>query len=296
MKQFYSHKKVLVTGGAGFIGSHLTETLVNYGAEVTVLDNLSTGSLENLSTVKNNITFIEGDIVDYQTCLNATHEQEIIFHLAAFISVPESINNPQNCFKTNVIGTMNLLQAATENQCSRLIFSSSAAVYGPQTEPCSEEMPCRPQSPYGHSKLIGEQLCAQFYKTCGIETVMLRYFNVHGPRQNPNGAYAAAVAKFTENMKHNKPITLFGNGKQTRDFVPVEKVVTANLTVGMAPEANVAGQIFNVASGKSTSLLQLIEQLKKQFPQFTAGITFAPARLGDIKYSHADVSKLKQLF
>ena len=294
MKHFFNQKKVLVTGGTGFIGSHIIEKLVMYGAQVTVLDNLSTDSCD-LATVQDNITFIKGDIINYQTCIDIVKEKEIIFHLAAFVSVPDSIVNPQNCFQTNVIGTFNLLQAAQLNNTKRFIFSSSAAVYGPQKKPCHEEMQCKPQSPYAHSKLIGEHYCRMYANIYKVPSICLRYFNVFGPRQNPHGSYAGVMAKFKENMKQNKPITLFGNGKQTRDFIPVEKVAEANLAVSMAPASAVAGQIFNVATGTSTSLLQLIEQLKKQFPQFTAGITFAPVRSGDIKHSHADISKLKAI-
>ena len=294
-QHFYNKKKVLVTGGAGFIGPHLVEKLIEYGADVTVLDDLSTGSLKNISKIKNNIAFIQGDITNYQTCLDATQKNEIIFHLAAFTSVPESINNPQSCFKINVIGTMNLLRAATVHNIKRFIFSSSSAVYGPQTELCHEAMNCRPQSPYGHSKLIGEQLCHHFYQTNNIEIVILRYFNAYGSNQNSIGPYSGVITKFKKSMQQNTPITIFGDGKQTRDFVSVEKIAEANIIVAMAPHYNVAGQIFNIANGKSISLLQLIEQLKTVFPQFSAGINFAPPRTGEIKYSHADISKYQQL-
>jgi UDP-N-acetylglucosamine/UDP-N-acetyl-alpha-D-glucosaminouronate 4-epimerase len=295
MKTGYKNKKVLVTGGAGFIGSHLVEKLVDLDAQVTVLDNLSTGSLENLAHVKASITFIEGDIIDVNLCHNVAHDQDYIFHLAAFISVPESVKNPQRCYQTNILGTLYLLQAAHESQVKRLIFSSSAAVYGNQGATCTEDMKCKPESPYGYSKLIGECLCREFHKTFNLDTVMLRYFNVYGPRQNPHAPYAGVVAQFRETMQHNKPLSIFGNGTQTRDFIPVEKVVKANLTLGIAPKHRVSGQVFNCAVGKSISLLELIERLKEEFPDFNAEITFNPARPGDITHSRADTSRYQKI-
>lgn len=291
----YQNKNVLVTGGAGFIGSHIVEALVYQGAHVTVLDNLSTGTIENLNTIKNSIHFIEGSITDYSTCQRAVASQDIIFHLAAFISVPDSFNDPLSCHTTNITGTSLLLEAARQASIKRCIFSSTSAVYGPHQGLCSETTPLNPQSPYGFSKVIGEQLCQYYYTMHGLECIILRYFNVFGPRQNPHGPYAGAMAQFRHRMAHNQPITIYGDGLQTRDFVPVHEVARANLLAGsiapLAPDQN----IMNVASGTSISLLTLYQQLKNEFPDYGIDPEFMPARSGDIQHSTADIGRLKKL-
>ncbi len=296
MNTFYANKKVLVTGGCGFIGSHICEKLVELGAQVTILDDLSSGFEKNIQTFKHNVTFFHGTITDKAVCTELTKNKDIIFHLAALVSVPESIEHPQICHETNVNGIATLLEAARINNVSRFVFSSSSAVYGNHEGACSESTPCNPTSPYGFSKRIGELLCQQYAKSFGLHAVSLRYFNVWGPRQNPNGAYAAVIAKFSDLMADNKPLTIFGDGKQTRDFVPVAKVVEANLVLGMlADQKNVRGQIFNVATGKSINLFELIETLKKDFPSYSAAIQFAPARPGDIHDSSADCGKFMEV-
>lgn len=292
---FYHDKKILVTGGCGFIGSSIVEQLVTHGAQVTILDNLSTGFINNIAAVHDKVTFIEGDITDPSTCSLAVKGNEIIFHLAAFISVPESIANPIACYKTNIDGTLNILEAARTYNARRIILSSSAAVYGLHEGICNETTPCAPTSPYGYAKLIDELLLEQYTKNYGLETVMLRYFNVYGPRQNPKGSYAAAVAKFTHQIKNNLPITIFGDGTQTRDFVPVERVAQANLIMGMMDKERVNAQRFNVGTGSSVTLLELISLLKKDHPTYSQDIVFAPARAGDVKISAADCGKFKQL-
>ena len=191
-------------------------------------------------------------------------------------------------------GTFNLLEAARQNGVQRFVFSSSSAVYGPTLETCNELTPCNPTSPYGFSKLIGEYLCKQYAVNFGIETVCMRYFNVYGDRQNPNGQYAAVVAKFRESMANNQPITIFGDGLQTRDFIPVEQVAQTNLALGMLPAKNVSGEIFNVATGKSISVIELFQLLSKEFPNYSYKPTFLPERAGDIKHSTADCSKLQK--
>lgn len=294
MELFYKNLPVLVTGGCGFIGSHIVTELVSLGANVTILDNLSTGSLANIEHVKNKVTVIQKSITDKNACIEAAHGKKVIFHLAAFISVPQSMEQPYLCHEINVDGTVNMLEAARINSVERFVFSSSAAVYGFANGTCSEQTPTDPQSPYGFSKLIGEYYCKQYALNFGIKTAILRYFNVWGERQNPNGSYAAVVAKFMDQMKHNAPITIFGDGKQTRDFVPVRKVAHANLILSMLAPAN-AGQIFNIGTGTSITLLELIDQLKKQFPSYTGDIIFAPTRSGDLKYSAANCSKYYSL-
>ena len=292
MKTYYKNLKILVTGGAGFIGSHISEKLISLGAKVTVLDNLSTGSLKN---IKNDVNFIHGDISDIDTCLSATKNQDLVFHLAAFISVPLSLQDPSLCHKINVNGTFNILNTSKINKVKRVIFSSSSAVYGNQEKTCTEEMPCNPESPYGFSKLMGELYCKQFFINFNLETVILRYFNVYGARQNPNGEYAAVSVKFKNLMQQNLPITIFGDGLQTRDFTPVEKVVEANLLLGSLSREKVTCKTFNVATGKSVHMIARIELLKKDFPYYNKKILFAPERSGDIKQSNAHSSKINAL-
>jgi nucleoside-diphosphate-sugar epimerase len=295
MNQYYKNKKVLVTGGCGFIGSHLAETLVSYGAQVTIIDDLSTGSLENIAKYHDKVTFIKGSITDKKLCRIAVADNSHVFHLAAFISVPQSLENPATCHMINIDGTFNMLEASKNAHVQRFVFSSSSAVYGMPDGKCSELTPCNPLSPYGFSKLIGEQLCFQFTHCYELETVILRYFNVFGNRQNPNGQYAAVIAKFTDLMSKNRPITIFGDGLQTRDFIAVDQVVMTNLLVGMASKDMIKERVFNVATGKSITLLELIEQLKEKFPSYTLAPEFLPARSGDIKESHADCSRLAGL-
>jgi nucleoside-diphosphate-sugar epimerase len=295
MNNYYKDKKVLVTGGAGFIGSHVTEKLVELGAQVSVLDNLSTGSLDNLINVKNKITFIKGNIENPQDCIIATKDIEIIFHLAAFISVPGSMANPQACMKTNVDGTFNLLESAKLNNVQRFVLSSSSAVYGQKQGICKEDDECQPTSVYGYSKLINEQYCKMYSNLFNINTVCLRYFNVFGDRQNPNAQYAAVVAKFTDNMQHNLPLEIYGTGEQTRDFIHVDKVVEANLLLAMLPSTQIMGQSFNIATGTSINLLQLIEQLKVKFPNYKNEILFRPARAGDVEHTSADCTQFKKV-
>lgn len=289
---FYKNKKVLVTGGAGFIGSHLVEALVALGAYVTVLDNFSTGSEENLASVRDQISIIDGDITEYQTCLQATHNSSIIFHLAALISVPESCQNPRACHETNVTGTHNLLEAARQNNTQRFIFSSSAAVYGPHEGLCSETTPCNPCSPYGLSKVMGELYCHQYAQLYELETTVLRYFNVYGDRQKAN---TGVVAHFRHSLATGVPLTIHGDGMQERDFVPVQTIVTANLLLGSTPRATVNDHIFNIATGTSISLISLVNRLKSQYPDYNHPIRFVPARPGDIRLSAADCTKFHQI-
>lgn len=295
MHAFYSNKSVLITGGCGFIGSHLAEKLVEFGAQVTIIDDLSTGFLDNIAVIYNKITYLNKSIIDFDACVAASQGQDIIFHCAALVSVPQSIEQPRLCHHVNVDGTFNLLEAGRRSNVKRFVFSSSSAVYGQQEFQCSEDTPCSPQSPYGFSKLMGELCCKQYAQSFGLETVILRYFNVFGLRQNPHNPYAAAIAKFMHCMQHNIPITIYGDGQQTRDFVPIEHVVFANLLAGMLPAEQVCGQVFNIATGHSTSLLTMIEKLKEQFPHYAHAITFKPARKGDIRHSNAACSKFNKL-
>lgn len=295
INKFFKDKKVLVTGGAGFIGSHITETLIEVGAQVTILDNLSTGTVANLENVQNSINLIEGDVGRQEDTDKATPGQDIIFHLAASTSVPQSMEDPNGCYQNNVTGTYNVLQSAHKNNCQKLVFSSSSAVYGPQEEACFENMSCHPISMYGTSKLVGEQLCQSYATYFNLPTISLRYFNVFGARQNPEGPYAGVVAKFKEQMKNNKPVTIYGDGSQTRDFVPVEKVVEANLLLATLPPEHMMGQPVNIASNKNLNLLELFELLKQEYPSYNHPVQFAAERDSDIKHSQAVCTRFESL-
>lgn len=295
IQALYHNKPVLITGGAGFIGSHISEQLVHFGAQVTILDDFSTGREENIAHIQHAIKFIYGSVTDQNTCLYATKGQQIIFHCAAATSVPASVHNPHGYFMSNVTATLHLLEAARVHKVARFVLSSSSAVYGKQNEPCHEQTPCHPTSMYGLSKLMAEEVCTFYSQAYGIPAVSLRYFNVYGPRQNPFTPYAPVIAYFSECMQHNKPITVYGDGTQTRDFVHVSSIVEANLNAGIAPAETIAGQVYNCGSGSSISLLTLIEQLKHQFPAYTGTIHFAPERPGDVKHTAADCTKYQQL-
>ena len=292
---FYKNKYVLVTGGCGFIGSHIVEKLVELGAHVTIIDNLATGFEKNIEKFKDKITFINASIIDPEVCNNVVAGNEIIFHLAAFISVPGSVKDPTLCHQTNVDGTYHLLNAARLCKVSRFIFSSTSAVYGPREDICRETDHLNPVSPYGATKLMGELYCKQFSLLFDVPCVMLRYFNVYGPRQNPHSAYAAVVAKFEYCLQHNEPLTIFGDGLQTRDFIPVCQIVEANLLAGIAPESEVAGQVYNIATGTSISVKELADKMRSEYPEYMHELRFAPARDGDVMHTSADCSRLHAL-
>lgn len=296
LQNFYPNTPVLVTGGCGFIGSHVTELLISYGARVTILDDLSTGSEKNIAHLAHKVHFIKGSITDPQTCLKATAGQKIIFHLAAATSVPDSVERPEFCHKINIDGTFNMLNAARLNSVERFVLSSSSAVYGAAEGASTETDLCYPVSPYGYSKLIDEYLCQQFSQNYGILVAMLRYFNVYGPRQNPHAAYAAVVAKFSELMEANKSLTIFGDGTQTRDFVHVTQVAYANVIAAMMLSLTTTGHAFNVASGKSINLFELIDLLKTNYPDYSGTIIFENARPGDVQRTAADCKKFQQTF
>lgn len=282
----------LVTGGAGFIGSHIAKELVRQGQQVTVLDNLSGGKLENLELVKDRITFIEGDICDFSALLKACIGVDYVLHLAALISVAESMAKPQETAKVNVQGTVNVLEAAKQCGVKRVVFSSSAAVYGTRPElPYKEDTPIDCQSPYAWSKQVGAELCQLYTKVYGLETIALRYFNVFGTGQNPNSAYAAVIAKFMQLAAENKPLGIDWDGLQSRDFVDVKDVVQANL---LAATKGVPGEIYNVASGRTYTLLELADIIEKVSGRKLERVS-RPKRPGDVHESSADISKIEAL-
>jgi nucleoside-diphosphate-sugar epimerase len=279
--------EALVTGGAGFIGSHLVESLVRGGAGVRVFDNLSTGSRENLASIAGDCRLIEGDVRDADAIAGACRGVEVVFHLAAYISVPGSVADPRLADGVNIGGTLNTLIAARDAGVRRVVFSSSAAVYGePEIVPTPESCPPRPGSPYGIEKLYGEHTARVFSELFGLETVSLRYFNVYGARQRPDSEYAAVIPKFAQALAAGRSATIFGDGGQTRDFLSAADVARANILA--ADATRVVGLSINVASGKAVSVLDLYEQMGALCGSEVAP-TFAPARHGDVRLSCADV-------
>lgn len=285
--------RYLVTGGAGFIGSHLVEELVRRGEQVRVLDNLSTGKRENLADFLNQIEFIEGDICDEATVTRAMEGVEFVLHQAALPSVPRSVQDPLASNKANVDGTLTVLWAARRAGVRRVVYASSSSVYGNvNVSPKHEELTPAPASPYAVSKLAGEYYCRVFYQVYGLETVSLRYFNVFGPRQDPHSPYAAVIPRFISRMRAGLPPIIYGDGTQTRDFTYVANVVHANLLACTAPQA--AGTVMNVACGQSTSLLDLVKELNRVLGTNLAAQHDAP-RAGDVLHSRADVRRAHEL-
>jgi UDP-glucose 4-epimerase len=290
--------KHLVTGGAGFIGSHIVSALLEQGASVRVLDNFSTGRRENLEALtrqfgRDQLEVLEGDVRDASRVGEAVRGVEVVFHSAAFVSVPGSMEEPQECFDVNITGTSLLLDAARRAGVRRVVVASSAAVYGESDAlPLVEETPLQPKSPYALSKRVDEMYAELFTNAFNFEVVALRYFNVYGPRQRPDSMYAAAVPIFARRLLDGKPVTVFGDGGQTRDLINVCDVVRANLIASEHPRA--AGQVFNVCSGIETRLLDLIEVLYDLFPDAPAP-EFAAPRAGDIYRSVGSPQKAEEM-
>ena len=284
--------KVLVTGGGGFIGSHLVDRLHSDGHEVRVIDNFATGRRENLVGLIGPVELVEGDIQSYERANAAVRGVEVVFHQAALPSVPRSVQDPLTSNATNVTGTLNVLLAARDEGVRRVVFASSSSVYGANPElPKREDMTTLPIAPYAVGKLAGESYCRSFTHVFGLETVALRYFNVFGPRQDPLSQYAAVLPNFiTAALAGSQPV-VFGDGEQSRDFTYIDNVVEANVQAMHAED--VAGATFNVAAGERTSLNRLIELI--------AGITGRPLtprheapRPGDVRHSEADVSRAER--
>lgn len=280
--------KYLVTGGAGFIGSHISRELLTRGHSVRVFDNFSSGKRENLQGL--DVEIVEGDLRDADAVAQAVKGMDVVFHEAAFVSVPESMEKPQECFDVNVTGTSGLFEAARRAGVRRVVVASSAAVYGDSEDyPLSEDTPLRQLSPYAVSKRVDELYAELFTGQFGLEVVALRYFNVYGPRQRPDSMYAAAVPIFIRRMLDDKPITIFGDGGQSRDLVNVRDVVQANLLASEHPAA--PGQIFNVCTGVETRLLDLLDILYEIFPNAPKHVHADP-RPGDIYRSIGTPKKI----
>ncbi|HEY5535091.1 MAG TPA: SDR family oxidoreductase [Ignavibacteria bacterium] len=284
--------KYLVTGGAGFIGSNIVEELLNRGESVRVLDNFSTGKRENLKEFEKDIELIEGDIRSYQIVNEAVKGVDIVLHQAALSSVPGSIKDPITTNKVNIGGTLNMLDASKDAGVKKFIFASSSAVYGDDPElPKHEGMTPNPLSPYAVSKLAGENYCRVFSKIYGLETVCLRYFNVFGPKQNPDSEYSAVIPKFIKLITNNQQPIIYGDGKQTRDFIYVDNVVEANL-LAASTKGN-AGVVMNCACNDQIELNYLIEQINKLLGK-NINPVYAEHRNGDIKHSFADISLIQK--
>ena len=286
----FGYSRVLVTGGAGFIGSHIVDRLLAEDVEVIVLDSMHSGRLENIEKhlKQTNFRFVKGDVRDVGLVRDLFKGIDAVFHLAALVSVPESIENPVLTNDVNVNGTLNLLVASADSEVKRFVYASSSAVYGEtKTVPIDEEFPTKPLSPYGASKLAAESYVKSFNEVFGLRTVCLRYFNVYGPRQGWSD-YSSVITQFIKRFVNDCPAVIFGDGRQTRDFVSVTDVVEANMLA--LTEKGVVGETFNVATGKSTTINHLAE-LIAQIVGKTYEVKHEKPREGDIKHSVADISK-----
>lgn len=279
--------KVLVTGGAGFIGSNLAEELIKQGAKVTILDNLTTGFRENLEEIKGDFEFICGDLNDDKILKSVLNGVEIVFHQAALPSVPRSVENPVETHQACVNGTFNLLIKSRDYNVKRLIYAASSSAYGDQkTLPKVETMCPEPLSPYAAAKLMGEYYCQVFSKVYGLETFCLRYFNVFGPRQNPSSMYSGVISRFIDALMSEKTPLIYGDGEQSRDFTYIANVVNANINAAQTDKG--VGEIINTANGERTSLNELLAVLKKITNKSDVKAEYKPERKGDVKHSQAD--------
>ena len=287
-------KRILITGAAGFIGSNLTHYLLELGAIVIGIDNFFNGRLENLDMALNhkNFQFHKGDIRDFNFLLDMFKDIDIIYHEAAFTSVPQSIKMPESCNDVNIKGTLNLLNASRKRDVEKIIFASSSAVYGDTpTLPKKEEMPRIPVSPYGVSKLTCESYMQVFHQVYGLNTISLRYFNVFGPNQQ-DSPYSGVIAIWLGQIIKNKSLIIFGDGQQSRDFTYIKDVIQANI---LAAENKLSGEIFNIGAGSPIKLLDLAKLMLKLTNKEELELIYNPPRTGDIIHSFADISKAKEI-
>jgi UDP-N-acetylglucosamine/UDP-N-acetyl-alpha-D-glucosaminouronate 4-epimerase len=283
----------LVTGGAGFIGSHIAAALGASGARVRVLDDLSTGHRENLDEIDGDIEFIQGSVADEALLNRVLEGVELVFHEAAIPSVPRSVEAPRQTHIASVDGTFSLLVAARDKGVRRVVYAASSSAYGDQpTLPKSEQMPPDPLSPYAVAKLVGEYYCKVFAQVYTLETVSLRYFNVFGPRQDPGSQYSGVVSRFISALLTNERPVIYGDGEQSRDFTYIDNVVAANLSAAAAKDAS--GKVINVANGERITLNQLLEELKELTGKQDVTAEYLEPRVGDVRHSLADISMAKQ--
>lgn len=287
---------VLITGIAGFIGSSIARALLDEGVQVRGIDNLSTGSMENIDEIRSRIDFRKADVLDQDALRHASEGVDYVFHEAAIPSVFKSVDDPIGTNEPNLTGTLYVLEAARKAGVRRVLYAASSAAYGDSPElPKTENMLPAPLSPYAVQKLAGEQYLASYYRVYGLETVSLRYFNIFGPRQDPSSQYSGVLARFISLMLAGQTPTIYGDGLTSRDFTFIDNVVSANLLAAKAPAANVAGRVFNVATGQRTTLLEAFDEIKR-ITGYTGGINHAPERDGDIKHSLANIQAAEKAF
>ena len=285
---------VVVTGGAGFIGSHIASALTSSGARVRILDDLSTGHRENLDEIGGDFDFVEGSVADEKLLSKVLEGAELIFHEAAIPSVPRSVEEPRQTHVASVDGTFSLLLAARDRGVKRVVYAASSSAYGDQPKlPKTENMPPDPLSPYAVAKLVGEYYCQVFTRVYGLETVSLRYFNVFGPRQDPGSQYSGVVSRFISALFSNVQPMIFGDGEQSRDFTYIDNVVAANLSAASAKDA--AGKVINVANGERVTLNQLLAVLKELTGKQDVVAEYADARVGDVRHSLADITRARKI-
>lgn len=284
---------ILVTGGAGFIGSHIARSLAENGERVRVLDNLSSGRSDNLAGIAGEIEVIEGDLRDAEVVARAVDGCEVVYHQAAVPSVPRSVADPRTSLDAGITGTLNVLLAARDRGARRVVFASSSSIYGDTpVMPKQEDMTPKPLSPYAISKLSAEQLCGVFTRLYGLETVALRYFNVFGPNQDPASEYAAVIPKFIAAVAAGERPTIFGDGEQSRDFTYIANVVDANLRAAEVPEAS--GRVFNIASGRAITVNRMLALVGELLDK-PAEADYTDPRPGDIRDSLADISAARDV-
>jgi len=284
----------VITGIAGFIGSALARSVLAQGDRVRGVDNLSTGKLENLTEILGDIDFRHVDLLDLEAMKNACEGADYVLHQAAIPSVPKSVLDPLASNRANVDGTLNLLVAARDAKVKRVVYAASSSAYGDTpTLPKREDMTPNPISPYAVAKLAGEHYMTSFYRCYGLETVSLRYFNIFGPRQDPASQYSGVLAKFTRQMLAGEQPTIFGDGKQSRDFTYIDNAVRANMLACKAPAEKAAGRVFNVATGRRIDLNETFDKLKK-LTGYRGEAQYGPERGGDVKHSLADLSRITQ--
>ncbi|MEO7971031.1 MAG: SDR family oxidoreductase [bacterium] len=284
----------LVTGGAGFIGSHIASGLVKSGARVRIIDDLSTGYRENIAEIGGDVDFVEGSLADESLLRRAIEDVELVFHEAAIPSVPRSVENPRQTHIASVDSTFSLLLAARDNKVKRLVYAASSSAYGDQpTLPKVETMLPDPLSPYAVAKLVGEYYCQVFTRVYGLETVSLRYFNVFGPRQDPSSQYSGVISRFISALLSGQRPVIYGDGEQSRDFTYIDNVVAANLKA--ADTTMGVGQVINIANGERVTLNQLLDQIKQLTGMSDAQADYQDFRKGDVRDSLADISRAREL-
>jgi nucleoside-diphosphate-sugar epimerase len=284
----------LVTGGAGFIGSHLAAALVERGARVRIIDDLSTGHRENVAEIGGDVDFVQASLTDSKAVSRALQDVELVFHEAAIPSVPRSVSKPTETHEASVNATFSLLLAARDQKVRRLVYAASSSAYGDQPElPKSEHMKPDPLSPYAVAKLVGEYYCRVFTRVYGLETVSLRYFNVFGPRQDPGSQYSGVISRFIAALKNREQPVIYGDGEQSRDFTFISNVVDANLRAVESTSA--VGHVINIANGERVTINEILEKLKKLTGRMDVQAEYAPPRTGDVRDSLADLALARSL-